>query len=419
MNQILFVIAGIFDMLVVLIYYDSVMKRRSIKGISAMILAAWLGTCFVSYFLDKMQLTGVVLVFSIVSLFGLSFFYKETFVKRLFYSFYVQIIVMVAEAICVILGEISWIKPFISTDSKESIELIVSKILFLFFIIISLLFQRKTGRIPKKHLMYFLFVPIISIVVVHGLANGNGSLWAVSLLGVLAINITVYYILNLLSEYAARILREEMTQEQIKKQRDNYEQLSKAFKKGNHLVHDVNKHMRQIGWYLEHQKWEQASDYLNKVQNTIGKNYSMINSGNIVIDSIISNLKTQIEEYDSKMLLSIHVDISRIEIDDYDLVIILGNISDNILQEVRGLSGNEIYFRIETTENELLIHTKNPINFNTKKREKDPWFHGIGIENIKETVARYGGCFDFGVHGDLYENMILISYAEENHNASE
>ena len=42
-----------------------------------------------------------------------------------------------------------------------------------------------------------------------------------------------------------------MLGEQIRNQRENYEKLSQSFKQGNKLLHDVNKHLRQVGALLE------------------------------------------------------------------------------------------------------------------------------------------------------------------------
>ena len=66
--------------------------------------------------------------------------------------------------------------------------------------------------------------------------------------------------------------------------------------------------------------------------------------------------------------LELHIDASQIKIADYDLVTILGNVADNVVEEVRFVEASEVDASLETTENELLIHIKNPIAREKKGR---------------------------------------------------
>ncbi len=414
MNEYMYAIAGIFDSLVVIIYYDVAMKRREIRGISWMIYSALILTCLVSFFLEQTKWTGVILGWSIFTLFGLTLFYKETMLRRIFHVVFIQILAMIAEAVCILIGNMPWFTELMDENPKRDIELILSKLFFFIFVTVALLLRKKQGTIPRKHLLYLLLVPINSIFVVYGQTTRSDLIWGSSLLGILAINIVVYYILNLLSEYSGKIIREEMLQEQIVRQRENYDKLSQSFKKGNRMLHDFNKHMRQVGQYLEQEEWERASCYLKQMQGSFQQNYSFVKSGNIVIDSILSNLKEQIESLGLFFVLDMHVDKARLHIDDYDLVTILGNISDNVINEIKNRETGEVYFRLETTENELLLHVINPLKeASENKREKNQWFHGLGLENVKETVLRYCGCAKFDKKEDQFETIIMIPYEEE------
>lgn len=120
-----------------------------------------------------------------------------------------------------------------------------------------------------------------------------------------------------------------MLGEQIRNQRENYEKLSQSFKQGNKLLHDVNKHLRQVGALLEAKKWEDALDYIARIEDAMYKNFHVVNCGNVVIDSILSNLKNQLDEQGNILVLELHVDSAKIMLDDYDLVTVLGNLADN------------------------------------------------------------------------------------------
>lgn len=54
------------------------------------------------------------------------------------------------------------------------------------------------------------------------------------------------------------------------------------------------------------------------------KNFHVVNCGNVVIDSILSNLKNQLDEQGNILVLELHVDSAKIMLDDNDLVTVLG-----------------------------------------------------------------------------------------------
>lgn len=262
-------------------------------------------------------------------------------------------------------------------------------------------------------LLSFSLIHILSILIVYGLINGDGLVWQLSLPAIPVLNVLVYYLVYLRADYSARQVREEMLQKQIGIQRENYEKLSQSFQWGNQLLQDVNKHVRQIDDYLEEENWEAASRYVEQMEGSIQKNYHIVNCGNLVMDSILSNLKYQLESQGSVFILELHIDTTRIQVTDYDLVTILGNVADNVIEGVRYLEHAEVYARLETTEDELLIHIKNPTDGEKKRRKKkDHWFHGLGLQNVREVVEKYGGISSFEEKQGCFETMIMIPYKE-------
>lgn len=424
MNEYMYAVSGVFDTLVIMIYFDAVLKKRRGRWVSFAIFGVLCAGCLGSYFCNASGKPLMIILWSVITLLGLSFLYEGTVAKRIFYVILTQVIAMISEGICGILGQIPFLEKMLDKQLRDSVELILSKLFFFLFVLIILLLKKQHGNIPKKHLLYFTLVPLISVIVVYGLGNGqkdvNIRTCFVSLLGVLLLNIVVYYILSLLSDYAANQVREEVLQEQIQMQRDNYEQLSQSFKRGNRLLHDVNKHLRQVGQYLSEQKWEQATCYLEQIEVALQENYKIVKSGNIVVDSILSNLKNQMEMQGITFVLEMNVDSSRLKIDDYDLVTILANITDNVIEEMGTMEQGTVWVRLETTEDEILLFVRNPINKGRKKRiKKDEWFHGFGIQNIKETVEKYGGSSSFEKKEEDFETMIMIPYGECEENVIE
>ena len=69
-------------------------------------------------------------------------------------------------------------------------------------------------------------------------------------------------------------------------QKEKYEQLSLEFIKGNRLLHDINKHFRQLKIYLDAGDIETAKQYLQKTDSALMQVYGGIRTGNLVLDSL-------------------------------------------------------------------------------------------------------------------------------------
>lgn len=409
MSELMFAVAGIFDLLVLTIYFCGIFRKKWPRGTYVSIGVVYFVWFIVSYFLFFYHLQAGEVIWSVLFLFFLSCFFEGSFGNRVFHVLFIQVLAMLSELAAVFIGQLI---PGILPEGEfeaQSVELVISKLFFFMFIILALTIRKQQEIMPTRFLLYFSLIPFMSLFVVYGLGNGQGVVLSFSLLAILALNVISYYLLYLLASFAAHQARDEMLREQIRNQRENYEKLSHSFKQGNKLLHDVNKHLRQVGALLDAKKWDSACDYIARIENTIHNNFRVVNCGNIVIDSILSNLKNQLDEQGNLLVLELHVDSAKIMLDDYDLVTVLGNLVDNISEAVKNQKKSNIHVRIETTEDEFLIYTKNPI-CKEKHREKNPWFHGIGLQNVTSVVERYGGCAEYNKKQSEFENMILIPY---------
>lgn len=52
------------------------------------------------------------------------------------------------------------------------------------------------------------------------------------------------------------------------------------------------------------------------------------------------------------------------------MVTVLGNLADNISEAVKEQKNANVYIRIETTEDEFLIYTKNPVSKERHKKKE-------------------------------------------------
>ena len=49
-----------------------------------------------------------------------------------------------------------------------------------------------------------------------------------------------------------------------------------------------------------------------------------------------------------------------------------------------------VEMKLEMTHTSFVFYAKNSVS-SEKKKEKNKWFHGLGLSNVKDTVENYGG----------------------------
>ena len=98
------------------------------------------------------------------------------------------------------------------------------------------------------------------------------------------LNIVSYYLLDELSDYIIRASKVFQLNNQLETQKEKYEQLASSFIQGNRLIHDVNKHNQMIKKYLEESDYEEAINYIEKIDDSFAELYSSVNTGNLLVD---------------------------------------------------------------------------------------------------------------------------------------
>jgi sensor histidine kinase regulating citrate/malate metabolism len=174
-----------------------------------------------------------------------------------------------------------------------------------------------------------------------------------------------------------------------------------------------------INNYIENNDYDKLKAYLDISISEIENSYSKINTGNLVIDSFVSNYNNLCEENKIHFVTDLSVDYNRIPISDYDLCIILGNILDNALNACSLNNGKENFIKLTIiiTDNDIFyIHTENTFNRFIKKEKRNrayPFFeHGYGINNVEKIVQNNHGIININAD-DLFRIDIVLPITDD------
>ena len=120
-------------------------------------------------------------------------------------------------------------------------------------------------------------------------------------------------------------------EEMLSLQRRHYERLEFSQKETQSLRHDMKKHLRCCYTLLEDGHTQEAQHYIRTLYHENKKLRGITYSGNIVIDSILSNGFANIEQSGIDLKCSV-VAPPILNIADVDLCILFGNLIDNAVE---------------------------------------------------------------------------------------
>ncbi|MNI42379.1 hypothetical protein D3C73_966740 [compost metagenome] len=115
----------------------------------------------------------------------------------------------------------------------------------------------------------------------------------------------------------------------------------------------------------------------------------------------------------------------KMDIDRYDLCILIGNILDNAIEANQFITLSEqrfIDFRMFSTPAALMIHVLNsyqdPKSLHAAGVKANPDFHGLGLTNVRRVAEKYGGHLKTEAGGGQFETIVMIPFGGMGQKAS-
>ena len=198
-------------------------------------------------------------------------------------------------------------------------------------------------------------------------------------------------------------------------QKEKYEQLSESYRQSRRIIHDLKKQYFCINEYVDNKEYDKLKTFTSEAVRDIESTYSKYNTGNLVIDSFLTNYDTLAAKNHIQFVAKLGVTYNRIPVNDYDLCVILGNMLDNCLKAciANPSSENFIHIAIATTENDkFTIHCENTTAEGTSLEHihasrQNSLYHGYGLTNIRNTAEKYHGFFTYSVETLFYMDLMI------------
>lgn len=177
--------------------------------------------------------------------------------------------------------------------------------------------------------------------------------------------------------------------------------------------HDYHNHLQNLKAYLKMGQIDEASGYLNELENDLDDIYQLVDTGNVNVDAILN----------SKLSLAIahEIDLNykatvpkQLKVSDIDLCVILGNLIDNAIEACEKMEeGRFIRLYIGTFQKQLYISVTNSTNEMIKKLDEEyittkRGNHGHGLKRINLEVEKYGGYINRKNEPGIFVTEIML-----------
>lgn len=408
MTCLLMLSAYLLDMLIITIFLDNMFlgqKRYSNVSYYLFLCVAELMLFLNEYLVKTVNMPyakAITMGISLFTTFFLCFFYKSSWQGKILATCIFQMLVSVGEIIFTYL--ISVINPdFLKVKNMNLLYNTMnngSKVVLL-ILCLSIVFVRKRNSIISRwnYNMLLFSTPIITLAIYCILPLKKVYAEDAVFYNLLFISLAVLNVINFIliknnQAFVAMKFANTQMEQQIRFQKEKYEQLSQSYRNNRRLIHDVKKHYYSIQEYIHRNNLQGLLEYTHSAIDDLESTYVKYNTGNLVIDSLLTNYDTVYEANHIHFSVHLNVDCGQIPIKDYDLCIVLGNLLDNALQandKIKILE-REVLIEIETTENsKFRIHSENPLPEHDFDVQKNVLHHGYGLENMKKVVSENHG----------------------------
>lgn len=422
-----------FDLFIISSFFNTTLDKRKENIPSSIFYGSYL-LMEVAIFINQMltmQLSNTtsLLITSAVSFFtsfALTFLYDTTFFQRIFSSVMFQILALLGENLFML--PMSRIRPEIFVNPTEELYTpmnLGSKVtLFFLTLVVGTLWKRNFRKRTLQYTILLFTTPAISLLIMlfspleYIGIHQNQSFFLCIYISLAVLNIINYILLDKNTKQTEALYKLKQMERQLSYQKEKYIQLGSAYKTNRRLIHDTKKHYFMIEKHIEEGAYDKLSDYLQISIKDMETHYAEINTGNLVIDSFISNYKTVCEENVITFTPSLQVDANRIPINDYDLCVILGNLLDNALNACKKncTCHNHINITISSNDNDMFyIHLENtyhPEATTDKAPQNDSFEHGYGLENIRKITETNHGFFKYEF-GESFSLDVVIPVIDE------
>jgi len=280
------------------------------------------------------------------------------------------------------------------------------------------------GKMPMSRYVLILLIPILFILLViqhifisygnSAVLNANGirMMKMVNDWGMLLIQVAAYFCLfavlfayRKLSEAFELQIKNALLEQEVDTQKDYMQEVQTRYEQTRAFRHDIKNHWVVLKGLLKKGEIQNASEYLNKLEDTSDTFSFSCQTGNIVIDMLLANKLGLAKQNGVRVDCTIKLPIAN-AIDDMDLCIVFANAVDNAIKACNTVEEGNQYIRLSAVQKGkfLMVEIENSRSVNDAQCKGT----GIGLQNIKAVAEKYNGTVSVQGNEKIFKLNVLF-----------
>ncbi len=351
------------------------------------------------------------MITNIIPFFLITYLYQSKNYIRIITTLMIYAVCLLTDAVVYSTAQLMKIDSVVITSGIAStIMLLCTELMIERFIQ-----YRKHQKIIFKHILTILVVPLGSIVI--GIFtmqpeqfDSEPEVIMTECFILLVMNAMVFVFYDMTGKVYQQQKLRTILENQNKAYANQIKLINQSQSRIKYLKHDLKNHLLKIRTLAQNGECDKILEYTDEAQKYIMIPEKYVESGNNGIDSIL-NLKLYEADISG---VSVKTEISvptELDISDFDINIILGNLLDNSLNALSECEEKKLYVKIKYDSGAMYIIIKNTFsNASSQKRKKshDNDEHGLGLLSVENTIKKYSGFSEFSGKDSVYTAKIVL-----------
>lgn len=194
----------------------------------------------------------------------------------------------------------------------------------------------------------------------------------------------------------------------------HYDEVETMYRKMRGWRHDYHNHIQTLKAYMEMHRYQDADEYLDKLQEDLKTIDTVLKTGNVMVDAILNSKLTMIREKNIRVDATAMVPTD-ISISGIDLSVLIGNLLDNAMEACLKSPEDERFIRvyIDIMKKQLYISVTNSMQGKAKRfagrfvSEKGE-NHGFGLFRIDSIVEKYHGYLNRQTENGVFATEVML-----------
>lgn len=351
--------------------------------------------------------TNITLCFIVNSI------YNSNLIKCFSMSILINAIFFLSESVSYLfvikanLRDMIYVLSFISTLFTLVIVLILENIIM----------SKKEEKLALVHWATIFIVPAISIYLAYLLVMSSSKIVQTSLgvIGLLTINFLIFYLYDVIIQTYGIKYERVLLHQRNKAYLNELDLIKTSNENFRRLKHDLKNHILVLESMVDNNELEKIQNYLRNMQNEFYVKGNYVSTQNLSLDSIVNYKLQKAEELGADIKVDINYP-ENLDIEEFDITIILGNLLDNAIDSIKECQNKFIELNINVERGLLFINIKNStIKVNNSKDLKlwktnkcNSENHGFGLKQIKKIIDKNNGKFDISINNKVCESNIML-----------